>query len=1202
MMIVSSGLQSGSSESVSKGSKVIDSSLEELSKEGFMYICTAAQKWKRRWFCIKSGCLVYYKTTKTQTQDLKEIGGVLSGLREKGCVIAHPFRKQSLIPPTSKSMKLCRDCKKEFGFLSARKVCKHCGFSFCKKCIAPVSGSELQSVNLTEAWGIFSCRPCMQVFDDKEHEKGSERRHGRDLVERRLPELPSGIPVNNVFIVQSGDKEFMLAATSHEEKRLWIKTIKSCVNQQNILFDKPTSVWSNALIEQDQLSDMVKVASGSFGHVYKAKLWGTDVAVKVLKNLHDRRMSQLLVDIKREIYTLSVLRHPNILMLMGACMDKQSLCMITEWCEGSDLHALIHDKERIISGKTLISIALDVARGLNYIHSVHSKCIHRDIKSENIMLTKALRPKIADFGLSIRMCDRNYSVERGKFGIFGTPQWMSPELMEGQEYDQKVDVWSMGVLLSEMISRIEPYTDQVVAINYDEICRVVLGFDGRPTLPEWCANTLTPLVEACLERNADKRPDMATIVERLTQFSQKPDQVLVVEFDIPRIIAELRGDDVSIRSRAITELTQLIRSPSDLFSRISRFSANVLVQCLCDLMVSEDASMLTKVLESMVAIFETTEGGSAVLTKCFLDENYSTRLVVCIAEDDEEVSLVASEVLMHLSLKMVTVHCEEFPLPSLSSDQVDRVAEGLNLYLTSRTNTLDNKRTILNQMLLMEENLRAKQIEELSIVTEVELVNPENEPSESISVALDTLPECSSEPMTKFKEWFGKPHTHHGYCWMLDRGLRQWSVVYIILFSSELMVFECESSEPDDAIALFYMKCSDAKPKSVDSGKRYGQEHCFWLDEVDESSTFCFACRNSKELTGWISCINTENTILANVKYLDSHPQGAHPGSGQHGVSDYEDAPPPVCEVLPESFKDFFGSVDHFGYLFMRSGDGRWSLTFTVLCLNEIRCYVTHEEDAQFPDSLQYLSDEEKLATIDIPSTSNYDHDAVNFFVFTVDDVMYRAMSLDDRNGWVSALKKACGGPQDDVSEVSHRAEAGSVRTLPSPEKTSPDKSSPDKSSPDKSSPDKSSPTKTPAPRVAPKYKSKARLSGMAGELGRVDPRYIGYHGSYSYHGYIMKRGRYTRVWRLRYFFFSRNALYYYNSHQDDPGSALGVMYTHTNSGKPFPIKAQNRPLTLVITNPTRKWYLRFNNEEKCTEFLKAVQTAPELPSLSHYR
>lgn len=142
--------------------------------------------------------------------------------------------------------------------------------------------------------------------------------------------------------------------------------------------------------------------------------------------------------------------------------------IVTEYCFGGSLFSLLHEKKSVVlSNKQKFKIALDVAKGMNYLHtSSNQPILHRDLKSLNLLVVEPIQnqsdyvqAKITDFGLSRAISELegpDYSSRR-MTGLAGTFHWMAPEVLQSQEYTHKADVYSYGIVLWEILCREPPF-------------------------------------------------------------------------------------------------------------------------------------------------------------------------------------------------------------------------------------------------------------------------------------------------------------------------------------------------------------------------------------------------------------------------------------------------------------------------------------------------------------------------------------------------------------------------------------------------------------------------------------------------------------------------------------------------------------------------------------------------------------------------
>lgn len=200
------------------------------------------------------------------------------------------------------------------------------------------------------------------------------------------------------------------------------------------------------------LKSLAKLNSLAFGEVFLGTYHGDQVAIKRFKKRRNK-----IMDIKsflQEVEMLQGLRHKNIVLYMGVCIDKSGYMMVTEYMERGSLFELIHT-ERLVQNlplSQLLEMIKDITEAMVFIHS--KNILHCDLKSKNILVDENLNLKIADFGLS-RIKDplSEYlgslakNLEAHKRARIGTPSWMSPEILRGEKYEAASDVYSFGMVL-----------------------------------------------------------------------------------------------------------------------------------------------------------------------------------------------------------------------------------------------------------------------------------------------------------------------------------------------------------------------------------------------------------------------------------------------------------------------------------------------------------------------------------------------------------------------------------------------------------------------------------------------------------------------------------------------------------------------------------------------------------------------------------
>ncbi|XP_008244328.1 PREDICTED: calcium/calmodulin-regulated receptor-like kinase 1 [Prunus mume] len=261
------------------------------------------------------------------------------------------------------------------------------------------------------------------------------------------------------------------------------------------------------------------IGQGAFGPVYKAQMsTGETVAVKVLAT--DSKQGEK--EFQTEVKLLGRLHHRNLVNLIGYCAEKgQHMLIYVYMSKGSLASHLYSEKHEPLSWDLRVLIALDVARGLEYLHDgAVPPVIHRDIKSSNILLDQSMRARVADFGLSREeMVDKHAANIRGTFG------YLDPEYISTRNFTKKSDVYSFGVLLFELIAGRNPQQGlmeyvELAAMNtegkvgWEEI--VDSRLNGNCHMQE--LNEVAALAYKCVNRAPKKRPSMRDIVQVLSRM------------------------------------------------------------------------------------------------------------------------------------------------------------------------------------------------------------------------------------------------------------------------------------------------------------------------------------------------------------------------------------------------------------------------------------------------------------------------------------------------------------------------------------------------------------------------------------------------------------------------------------------------------------------------------------------------------------
>lgn len=233
------------------------------------------------------------------------------------------------------------------------------------------------------------------------------------------------------------------------------------------------------------------LGKGKFGNVYLAREKKSKyiVALKVLFKSQLQK-SQVEHQLRREIEIQSHLRHSNILRLYGYFYDAARVYLILEYAPGGELYKELTKCTKFDEKQAALYIS-QLADALHYCHD--KKVIHRDIKPENLLLGLKGGLKIADFGWSV------HAPSSRRTTLCGTLDYLPPEMIEGREHDEKVDLWSLGVLCYEFLVGKPPFEAVGHQDTYRRISRVDLRF------PSHVSEDAKDLVSKLLQKNPNDR-------------------------------------------------------------------------------------------------------------------------------------------------------------------------------------------------------------------------------------------------------------------------------------------------------------------------------------------------------------------------------------------------------------------------------------------------------------------------------------------------------------------------------------------------------------------------------------------------------------------------------------------------------------------------------------------------------------------------
>eukprot|EP00066_Takifugu_rubripes_P020409 XP_011609675.1 PREDICTED: LIM domain kinase 1 isoform X1 [Takifugu rubripes] len=232
----------------------------------------------------------------------------------------------------------------------------------------------------------------------------------------------------------------------------------------------------------------------------------------------------------KEVKVMRCLDHPNVLKFIGLFYKDKRINFVSEYIQGGTLRDKIVKMDKDFPWKIRVGYAKDIAAGMAYLHSMN--VIHRDLNSHNCLVRENQSVVVADFGLArLVMEEKNKgkasSLERPvkgtlselrkpdrrkRYTVVGNPYWMAPEMINGKSYDEKVDIFSFGIMICEIIGRVSADPDYLPRAN--DFSLNVAGFLQQYHTPD-CPSSFLPLAVLCCDMDAENRPPFSKLQEWL---------------------------------------------------------------------------------------------------------------------------------------------------------------------------------------------------------------------------------------------------------------------------------------------------------------------------------------------------------------------------------------------------------------------------------------------------------------------------------------------------------------------------------------------------------------------------------------------------------------------------------------------------------------------------------------------------------------
>lgn len=350
-------------------------------------------------------------------------------------------------------------------------------------------------------------KPIWEVLDkqDKEKVQKKSRNQGKSSSSFVFKSSDNGTTVEKK---PDSNKRYDGATKKrHQRKRKYTEDLNAKIKDEILKIFKNSGLNENFIIDYNELTFEKKIGEGGYGRVSLGKFSGIDVAIKEYgRTKLDTKRAE---DFVKEIEVISNLRHPNIVLCMGACIHQGKYLMITEYLEEGSLFDHLHTKHTKIDENTMFTIIEDIALGMTYLHG--RKVLHCDLKSSNILIDSTWNVKLCDFGLS-RV---KYKSDKKRFlnQRVGTPHWMAPEILRGEKYDEAADVYSFGMILWELVTGEIPYHRSQIR---DIIASV--GYEGKQVpVPAKGPPLILSIMKNCLTLNPYERLSFKEILNQLQQ-------------------------------------------------------------------------------------------------------------------------------------------------------------------------------------------------------------------------------------------------------------------------------------------------------------------------------------------------------------------------------------------------------------------------------------------------------------------------------------------------------------------------------------------------------------------------------------------------------------------------------------------------------------------------------------------------------------
>jgi len=295
------------------------------------------------------------------------------------------------------------------------------------------------------------------------------------------------------------------------------------------------------------------IGTGSMGKVFQGKWRGLTVAVKEVQH------SASEAALQNELALLIRVRHPNLCLFLGVAQPSpHKLLLVSEYMARGNLYSVLHDRSLKLDWRRRLSMAVDAARAMNYLHCSHPPILHAHLTSINLLVDSEFVTKVGDYALdTLRLAAKNNRT-------FTQPLWSAPELLfkKNPKPTKAADVYAFGIILWEILTRRTPYQGLIKGGvgggSQAAMLKAIRDIsDGlRPTMPDRTPSKMAALITRCWSHDPSARPSFQQIVDELSDMERE--RSATIESHNTWLKQQVELDDIAIASADRTDVKSLL--------------------------------------------------------------------------------------------------------------------------------------------------------------------------------------------------------------------------------------------------------------------------------------------------------------------------------------------------------------------------------------------------------------------------------------------------------------------------------------------------------------------------------------------------------------------------------------------------------------------------------------------------------------------